>query len=105
MIDIQEGHADGIAGRAPQARDGDLPYLAGYISGGLERLALQIAEVKAAVAQAMKVPRMLPPIEMSGHVVPNAGTAESITFLTGARDFRTGIVTPPPIPHAMHGGD
>jgi len=57
---VSEGHADGIAGRAPQTRDGDLPYMVGYVSGGLERLALQIAEVKAAVAQAINVPRITP---------------------------------------------
>ena len=75
--DTHEGHADGIAGRAPQARDGDLPYLAGYISGGLERLALQIAEVKAAVM------RSLPDDITAPRWQPR--------------------VTPPPIPHAMHG--
>ena len=57
--DANEGHADGIAGRPHQTRPGDVEYLLGYMQGSLERLALQIAEVKREVEKAL--PRVTPP--------------------------------------------
>lgn len=51
MTDMQEGYDDGIAGRLPQARAGDLPYIVGFASAAVDNLDMTLANVRRAIGQ------------------------------------------------------